>query len=540
MNVSIRHIMNTVLVLWFAVACGQDGIEYGPGDRQPAVAGSFYPAGKNALNNQLQSLFGLAAEESVNQSVNESANESANELANESASESGDKPMYKDIAAVIVPHAGYVFSGEVAAAAFSRIDPDRSFKRVFLIGTSHHMLLKGASIYNGNSYITPLGAVPVDTELANRLISDYKLFSYVPDAHDREHSIEVQLPFLQYHLKKPFTIVPVIIGTQHAGSCREIAEILQPFFTSENLFVVSSDFSHYPAYDDAVENDRHTGQAVSANSPEAFITAVVSDQHKDVPGLVTSCCGWSSVLTLLQITSQLDNIGVEHVKYMNSGDSPYGDRDRVVGYHAFVFGRNTKLALENPSTPTYQLSTHEKAILLKIAREAIESRLAGKPLPQIATDTLPAPLAAHCGAFVTLHLNGRLRGCIGQFTSTTPLCDVVQQMAIAAAFRDHRFQPVTLKEMNRIELEISVLTPLKKIHSIDEFRLGEQGIYIIHGSRTGTFLPQVAESTGWTKEEFLGHCARDKAGIGWDGWKTADLYTYEALVFDERQIHGKQ
>jgi AmmeMemoRadiSam system protein A len=147
---------------------------------------------------------------------------------------------------------------------------------------------------------------------------------------------------------------------------------------------------------------------------------------------------------------------------------------------------------------------------------------------------LTATLKLGCGAFVTLKEAGSLRGCIGHFGGDTPLYKLVEQMASAAAFEDPRFIPLRQPELDSIDIEISVLSPLKRIHGIDEFTLGKQGIYVKKGYHSGTFLPQVADDTHWTKEEFLGHCAQDKAGIGWDGWKTAELYTYEAVVFGEK------
>jgi AmmeMemoRadiSam system protein A len=148
--------------------------------------------------------------------------------------------------------------------------------------------------------------------------------------------------------------------------------------------------------------------------------------------------------------------------------------------------------------------------------------------------TLGDALRMPCGAFVTINKHGTLRGCIGRFDASEPLYKVVQEMVIASATRDYRFRPVEEGEVKDLEIEISVLTPMRKISSIDEFQLGKQGIYIRKGSRSGTFLPQVAQETGWTREEFLGHCAQDKAGIGWNGWKDAEWYVYEALVFGEK------
>jgi len=413
------------------------------------------------------------------------------------------------------------------------LDPDKTYSRIFLIGTSHHIHLNGASVYNKGDYATPLGTVEVDIELTDKLIKENRFFEFTPGAHNKEHSLEVQLPFLQYRLKSKFRIVPIIIGTQSAGTINKIADALKPYFTEENLFVISTDFSHYPGYSGAMLADKTTGDAIASNSPAAFLEAIQKNTSRKIPGLVTSCCAWSSVLTLLNITSEIPGIKVRHVKYANSGDSPYGDQEQVVGYHSFIFSR------EEPNFESgkgFSLSSEEKKQLLEVARQAIDSYLIHRGIPFVPPEQFSANLQTPCGAFVTLNKNGRLRGCIGRFMATEPLYKVVQEMAVAAAFQDNRFQPVGKGEMKDIEVEISVLTPLIKIQGIDEFELGKHGIYIKKGSRSGTYLPQVAHETGWGKEEFLGHCARDKAGIGWDGWKDADLYTYEALVFNEQEI----
>ena len=141
--------------------------------------------------------------------------------------------------------------------------------------------------------------------------------------------------------------------------------------------------------------------------------------------------------------------------------------------------------------------------------------------------------------FVTLNLDGRLRGCIGRFTASTSLWSTIREMALSAAFDDPRFPALSRKEAPLVKIEVSVLSPLKRIASLDEFKLGRDGIYMIKGYNHGTFLPQVATETGWTTEEFLGHCARDKAGIGWFGWKDAELYTYQAEVVKESDLAGK-
>jgi len=185
------------------------------------------------------------------------------------------------------------------------------------------------------------------------------------------------------------------------------------------------------------------------------------------------------------------------------------------------------------------LSNQEKEKLLQIARFTIEEYLSKSQIPKLDKSDLLPIMEMECGSFVTLHKNGSLRGCIGRFTSSEALYKSVQKMAVSAATQDNRFSVVKKDELNEIDIEISVLTPLKKIQSIDEIEMGRHGIYIKKGFSTGTFLPQVAIETGWTKEEFLGYCAKNKVGIGWDGWKEAELFIYDALVFGEKDFKKK-
>ena len=155
----------------------------------------------------------------------------------------------------------------------------------------------------------------------------------------------------------------------------------------------------------------------------------------------------------------------------------------------------------------------------------------GKGIAPYQPENRKTALLQKCGAFVSLHKHGRLRGCIGHFGEDVPLHEIVARMARAAAFEDPRFMPVGREELADIDIEISVLTPMRRINSLDEFQLHRHGIYIRKGYRSGTFLPQVADEVDWTKEEFVGHCSQDKAGIGWDGWRDAELYVYEAIIF---------
>jgi AmmeMemoRadiSam system protein B/AmmeMemoRadiSam system protein A len=472
--------------------------------REAAVAGQFYPGSPSELKIELQNLF--AAKNNI---------------------QTEGKVM-----AVIAPHAGYVFSGPVAAESFEQIDRDSQYDNIFVIGSSHRFSFDGASIYTLGNFRTPLGEVIVNQDLAKELCRKFSVFTTRTDAQMNEHSLEVQLPFLQYWLHKPFRIVPIVLGTQNIATCQKIADALRPYFNQSNLFVISTDFSHYPTYADAQNTDHKTAEAILTNKPDRLVKAIQMNEKTDIPGLATSLCGWTSVMTLLYITQEMPGIVYKLVDYRNSGDAAAGDKSRVVGYCAigvYQSGKSTAQGEKN----SYQISDEDRSVLLKLARETIKSYVSTGKIPVLETDKLSPVLKSPAGAFVSLYKNKELRGCIGRFDPNQPLYKVVQDMAVASSTQDTRFSPVESDELGSIRIEISVLTPLKRISSPDEIILGKHGIYMKKGYNSGTFLPQVANSTGWTKEEFLGHCSRDKAGMGWDGWKSAELYTYEAIVFGE-------
>jgi MEMO1 family protein len=469
--------------------------------RKAAVAGQFYPSNADSLKMMLKGFFSKA-----------------------------EKPISGDnLIAIISPHAGYVFSGMISASAINQINPNKQYDHIFIIGSSHRAYYEGAAPYDEGDFETPLGRIHVDTDLAKKLIEESPVFIKNTEAHRLEHSLEVQLPFLQYHLNKHFTIVPILLGTQTASTCEKIAEALQPYFNDHNFFLFSSDFSHYPAYNDAQKVDKLTADAIQSGDPKKLLQTLASNDKKGVPGLATSLCGWPSVLTLMYLSNNDGHITTTPVKYANSGDSPYGEKDRCVGYWAIKFTKNKNAS----ESGTFTFSEKEKSKLLSLARSTIDHYLRENKIQSIDESMYTGNLSMKCGAFVSLHENSKLRGCIGRFTANQPLYKVVQEMAIAASTQDSRFSPVISSELNDIKIEISVLTPMKKIKSLDEIVLGKHGIYIKKGLSSGTFLPQVASETNWTKEEFLGHCAKDKAGLGWDGWKDAEIYTFEALVFGE-------
>ena len=488
--------------------------------RRPAVAGQFYAGSQKQL---LADVVGCY--------------EASKDI----------RPM-QHVQAVIVPHAGYVFSGATAASAFSCIDPSVQYEHIFLLGPSHHVWLDKGSVGVGyEAYNTPLGNVKVDAELGRQIIASNSVFTWDERAHNKEHCLEVQLPLLQYRFKEMPPIVPIVIATQKWQKLEEIANALLPYFNERNLFVISSDFSHYPSYKDAQQVDGATGEAIMTGSVLKFVETLEKNENLGIRNLDTSACGEAAIAVLLMMAEDSKGIQIHHVRYCNSGDSQYGGHDRVVGYHAFAFTREEKGARvptvpafeeDKPSTtekastvveePGFTLTDADKAALKEIARESIRLSFFGR---NYKPENLSPTLKQKCGAFVSLHKHGRLRGCIGHFGEDHTLGEIVAQMAKAAAFEDPRFDSVRQSELDDIDIEISVLTPMRRIKSLDEFVLGKHGIYIRKGWRSGTYLPQVADEVNWSKEEFVSHCAAEKAGIGWNGWKDAELYVYEAIVF---------
>ena len=477
-------------------------------DRQPFAAGKFYPGDKDTLEIILSQLFARCKK----------------------------SPGNWNVRAIISPHAGYQFSGEVAASAFSAIPKDAVYKNIFIIGSSHVMYFNGASVYNCGDYITPLGKVPVNKEIANKLINDNKVFKFPMSAHIQEHSIENQLPFIQYYFKVIPTIVPVIIGTDDENTVKKVAEALRPWFTPENLFVISSDFSHYPSYKDANENDKLTALSIISGDPKTFLKTLSDNSAKQIPGLVTSMCGWTSGLTLLYLAEGDHNLEIKLIDYANSGDSKVSGKAEVVGYNALVMiDKKIKVNHADGSESSFTITAEEKKQLFAIAKGSIQSMLNHNGIFAIDEKSIPENLKKPMGAFVTLKINGVLRGCIGRFISSEPLFKVVQESAISSAFEDPRFSPITKNEYKNTEIEITVIGPLKRIKNINEIVLGKHGIYIKKDNRSGTMLPQVATENGWTVEEFLGFTSRDKAGLGWDGWKDAELSIYEGVVLEENK-----
>ena len=454
------------------------------------LAGSWYPGDPEALKRTIQGFLDRVEDENA-----------------------GGK-----IIAGIVPHAALTYSGQVAANVYKRLQRE-PVRNVIIIGPSHHARFNGASIAMVEGYQTPLGTVPVNLDLARRILQTGAAFQTLPAAHEREHSIEIHLPFLQVVLGD-FRFVPVLMGGEALQDCDIISDKLYASIKDMDeppLILASTDLSHFHNAEEAKKMDAHFLKRLSRFEPLGL--------HRDLKEGKCEACGGAPVVTTLLLARKLGANQVRVLTYAHSGEVN-GDMNRVVGYTAAV-------ALKAPSLAQLETDLDEsrRKTLLELARRAITCSLDGEPAPPYLSDD-PC-LNRKQGLFVTLKKDGMLRGCIGTVTGVKPMAQAAADMARAAAFEDPRFRPLQKEELDEIHIEISVLTPLRKLDGTDGIQVGKHGLYVRQGFRSGLLLPQVPVELGWDRETFLTQTCR-KAGLPDQAWKNgADMYTFTARVFGE-------
>lgn len=432
-------------------------------------------------------------------------------------------PIDGDPIALIVPHAGYAYSGQVAAYGFKQLE-GKPYEVAVVLAADHQMpLSRPVSVWAEGGFETPLGIVPVDVQLAQALIAAESRITFDAAAFAGEHVIEIELPFLQ-RVCPGCSLVPMLMGADDEETVQMVAKALLSVLGGRRAVIVaSSDLSHYPTREAALWVDGATLAAIETGDPAHVQETIAALMKIGVPNLATCACSEGPIRAAMQVARGLGADTTTILRYANSADAPIGDPTQVVGYGAVMFWRY--------APP--DLTQARKQELLALARAAIAEYLKTGRIPDVKTDD-PA-LTRRSGAFVTLKESGELRGCIGHMRADTPLYRVVQEMAVSAATSDPRFPPMKVDELGKVHIEISVLSPLRRITDVQQIQVGAHGLMIVKGERQGVLLPQVPIEQGWTRDEYLEGLCR-KAGLPAGCWREAEqaaLYAFTAVVFGE-------
>jgi hypothetical protein len=481
--------------------------------KQPNVNGRFYPADAEVLSRTIKRFL----------------------------SEVEPPDVEGDILALISPHAGYEFSGRTAAHGY-KIIKNRHYDTVIILGPSHYLRFKGAALWPKGALRTPLGDIPVDDVMAYGLLLSSSLFSSYPEAFAREHSIEVELPFLQIALDN-LKIVPVVLGYVNFSECQNLAKAIGGAIKNKNcLLIASSDMYHGFDYQEGEIKDIYTLSLIRQLKAKKLYDSIQDDRAQ--------LCGWTAVVISMLVAKQLGYEKVDVMDYTNSAEvmSRKQKGEYCVGYSSVVMYKqasevsnssqnnsNNAISSENSGGEDKMFNEKQKKELLEIARKSIEYYLSTDKRLELKPPGDSVFLEQN-GAFVTLHKHNQLRGCIGNIIGKQPLYLTIRDMAVEAAVNDPRFPPVKAEELTDIEIEISVLSPLRKIDNPDMIELGKHGVLVKKGYQNGVFLPQVATETGWTKEEFLSNLCAHKAGLSPLAWKddpSIEIYIFTAEVFSE-------
>jgi len=461
--------------------------------KQPDFAGQFYPSSKEELVRLIDQFLEKAKVEPV-----------------------ADTPLI-----LLVPHAGYGFSGQTAAFGYKSIQ-NKEYKTVIILGTSHHKAFNGAAVYGEGSFMTSLGQINIDGEFTKKLQGHEPEVFIDTSVFNQEHSVEVQLPFLQKVLTD-FKIVPVVVGDCSLETCEKIAGIFKAATGKRKdvLVVVSTDLYHGYSLKEAEEFDSFTLSLFKKLDYRQLYYALRE-------GRAQACGGLGAVVAL----DLANDYGVREFVLLSQTNSGLVTGEVASGNWTVGYASGTVSAQEGDK----MLNIQQKKKLLEIARQAITAYLeTGKKITVSEQDPL---LNQKRGAFVTLNKHQELRGCIGNLTASQPLYLTVRDMAIEAAVDDPRFSPLSLEEFKEVEVEVSVLSEMQRVDSAEKIELGKHGVIVRSGYQSGVFLPQVAKETGWSKEEFLNNLCAHKAGLAANAWKDkkTELYVFTADVFSEKEI----
>ncbi|NLP12003.1 AmmeMemoRadiSam system protein B [bacterium] len=467
------------------------------GIRQPVVAGQFYPDRPEELRRQVRALMEQA------------------ERVDDGAAVMG----------LIVPHAGYIYSGAMAARGYRQVQGE-DYQVVLVLSPSHRDTFTGATIYPGEAYQSPLGPVAIDRNLAAQIVRQCPGIQFSQLGHREEHSLEVQLPFIQVALPE-VPIVPIMVGSYDWPMLQKMADGLAAVLKSRRaLLIASSDLYHGYSYEACEKANTATIQAIQAMKPQTLCEGFLSDRYQ--------ACGGGPISLMTTVLVKLGATKAVLLGRTNSNDVTGQRGGYVVGYAAMAV-KGGKRTMKNPHKIEYPpLDAAAQKQLIKMAREAIAYYLQHRSIPK--TEPSLEVLKEKRGVFVTLTEGGTLRGCIGYHESDRPLYELVPDRAIAAAFEDPRFPPLRSHELDKIKIKVSVyLTNVYRIASLDEFQMGVHGIIMMKNGRGATYLPEVPLEAGWktVEEEMESLC--HKAGLPSDAWKQgAEFYVYKTQVFGEK------
>lgn len=512
---ALRIIMLAVAAgLVLTSSCRSEKPPPGARTREPAVAGQFYPASASQLKSAIDTFMKEAL-----------------------------PPQAENPVAIIVPHAGYIYSGQICADGYNQVK-GRVYDTVVILGANHTTAgFNRVSVYPGDGFQTPLGLAATDREMSAALLAESPDCIADSSLHEREHSVEVQVPFVQA-LFPGAKIVPVVIGMPDAEICRRFGLALARVAKGRRaLIVASTDLSHYPNAKDANEVDGRTLSAMLGLDIAVLQQTIASEMKRGVPNLATCLCGTAPVMAAMTAARAMGATGGTVVSYINSGDVPIGEKSRVVGYGAVVLSAGQRqapsaAAKAAASSAETDLTPADRKAMLSLARESISRFLKTQTVP-IPRGYAPA-LQQHRGVFVTLKKSGQLRGCIGHIPSDMPLIHLVSSMALHAAFGDSRFRPVAPDELDGLEIEISVLTPPAPVRGASAIVAGRDGVVIEKDNRSAVFLPQVATEQGWSRDVMLDQLCR-KAELPAGCWKKgAKLHTFRASVFSEAEFRNSR
>lgn len=496
----MKHIFSLFFTIFLAL-CPASFLRPGSANadeiRKSVYAGSFYPGTRSELTSILEQLTGRVKRTQV------------------------QHPSHTSLKALIMPHAGYIYSG-LTAAHTSLVLKENQFERVMVLAPDHRVGFTGAAISDVAAYETPLGRIALNKDAATLRGNKY-LFQAIPASDRLEHSVEVVLPFLQYFLKK-FQLIPIVLG-RGSDLADRVSAALDPLMDQNTLLVVSSDLSHFLSYPEAVARDRETIKTILDLNADKLLTRE------------NAACGRIPILVVI-------NMARRHgwhpmlLHYSNSGDTS-GDRSRVVGYAAIAFYGGS--SMQNTSDSSQPLKTHQGQALIKLARQTIAERLGKKSISLDPETLADSAFQDHRGTFVTLTKNKQLRGCIGNLDSTESILAGIKRNAVNAAFHDPRFSPLKARELDQVDIEVSILSEPQRLEYRDskellsKLRVHVDGVILSKGSTSATFLPQVWEQLP-RPEQFLSHLCM-KAGLPANDWEKSrlDILTYQVQYFEEEK-----